>query len=131
MNKITMNKITALVLVLATAGVASGPALAQSEPADNTRSNQTDASNRTITADSQKENATDRALVRRIRKSIIADKGLSTYAHNVKIVAVNGQVTLNGVVRSDDEKSKVGEMAQQAAGTQNVVNDLKVASPSS
>jgi osmotically-inducible protein OsmY len=100
-------------------------------PADNTKSNQTDASNRQATADDQKENDTDRALVQRIRKSLMADKGLSTYAHNVKIVSIDGQVTLNGVVRSDDEKSKVAGLAEEAAGKQHVVNDLKVAPPKS
>ncbi|MDP8984444.1 MAG: BON domain-containing protein [Pseudomonadota bacterium] len=96
-------------------------------PADNTKSNQTDQSNRQVTADSQKENAADRGLVQRIRKNLMAEKDLSTYAHNVKIVAVGGQVTLNGVVRSDEEKQKVERLAQEVAGKQNVVNDLKVA----
>jgi hyperosmotically inducible periplasmic protein len=98
-------------------------------PADNTKSNQTDTSNREVTPDSQKENDIDRGLVQRIRKSLMADKDLSTYAHNVKVVSINGQVTLNGVVRSDDEKSKVAGMAEEVAGKRNVVNDLKVAPP--
>jgi hyperosmotically inducible periplasmic protein len=100
-------------------------------PADNTKSNQTDASNREVTADTQKENDTDRGLVQRIRKSLMADKDLSTYAHNVKVISINGQVTLNGVVRSDDEKSKVAGLAEEVAGKQHVVNDLKVAPPKS
>lgn len=100
-------------------------------PADNTKSNQTDASNREVTADTQKENDTDRALVQRIRKSLMADKDLSMYAHNVKVISVNGQVTLNGVVRSDDEKSKVAGLAEEVAGKQHVVDDLKVAPPKS
>lgn len=100
-------------------------------PADNTKSNQTDPSDRGVTADTQKENNTDRGLVQQIRKSLMADKDLSTYAHNVKVVSVNGQVTLNGVVRSDDEKSKVAGLAEEVAGKQNVVNDLKVAPPKS
>jgi hypothetical protein len=33
----------------------------------------------------------------------MADKSLSTYAHNVKIISQNGTVTLKGPVRSDDE----------------------------
>lgn len=103
---------------------------AQTAP-DNTKANQTDPSNRQMTADSQKENETDRGLAQRIRKSIVADKGLSTYAHNVKIVAINGQVTLNGVVRSDEERAKVASLAVEVAGKQNVVNDLKVAPPKS
>jgi hyperosmotically inducible periplasmic protein len=95
-------------------------------PADNTGSNK-DASNRTGTADDQKENATDLALTQNIRKGVMADKSLSTYAHNVKIVAVNGTVTLNGVVRSDEEKNAVQQIAVQAAGNDHVINDLKVA----
>jgi osmotically-inducible protein OsmY len=95
-------------------------------PADNTKSNQTDPSNKEVTADDQKENATDRGIVSRIRKSLMAEKNLSTYAHNVKIVAVDGHVTLNGVVRSDEEKRKVASLAEEVAGKENVVNDLKV-----
>src|SRR5271170_1501986 len=90
----------AALIMLQSAGAQAVP------PADNTKSNQTDASNREVTADSQKENETDRGLVQRIRKTLMADKDLSTYAHNVKVVSINGQVTLNGVARSDDEKSK-------------------------
>jgi hyperosmotically inducible protein len=111
----------AALIALHTAGAQTVP------PADNTKSNQTDASNREVTADSQKENETDRGLVSRIRKSLMADKDLSTYAHNVKIVAIGGKVTLNGVVRSDEEKKKVASLAEEVAGKQNVVNDLKVA----
>jgi hyperosmotically inducible protein len=113
----------AALVMLQSAGAQTVP------PADNSKSNQTDPSNRDVTADSQKENDTDRDLVQRIRKSLIADKELSTYAHNVKIVSTNGQVTLNGVVRSDDEKSKVADLAAEVAGKQHIVNDLKVAPP--
>jgi hyperosmotically inducible protein len=115
----------AALVMLQSAGAQTVP------PADNTKSNQTDASNQAVTADDQKENDTDRGLVQRIRKSLMADKDLSTYAHNVKVISVNGQVTLNGVVRSDDEKSKVASVAQEVAGKQHVVNDLKVAPPKS
>ena len=100
-------------------------------PADNTKTNRTDATNREVTADSQKENDADRGMVQRIRKSLMSDKELSTYAHNVKIVSSNGQVTLNGVVRSDDEKKKVAALAEEVAGRQHVINDLKVAPPKS
>ena len=105
---------------------------AQTAPAaDNTKSNQIDASNQAVTPDNQKENDADRRLVQRIRKHLMADKDLSTYAHNVKIVSINGQVTLNGVVRSDEEKSKLAGVAEQVAGKEHVVNDLKVAPPKS
>ena len=57
-----------------------------------------------MTADQQKENAADRDLTKKIRQAVVGDKSLSTYAHNVKIVAQNGQVTLKGPVRSDAGK---------------------------
>jgi len=96
-------------------------------PADNTKSNKLDPSNTAATADAQKDNAGDRTITQRIRKSLVTDKSLSTYAHNVKIVSVDGTVTLNGVVRSEDEKSAVEAKAVSVAGQGNVVNDLKVA----
>src|SRR3984893_11206434 len=111
----------AALIALQTAGEQTVP------PADNAKSNQTGASNREVTADAQKENETDRGLVSRIRKSLMAERDLSTYAHNVKIVPIGGQVTLNGVVRSDEEKRKVARLAEEIAGKQNVVNDWKVA----
>lgn len=116
-------------VLLAALGASFGNlAVAQSPsvPADNTKTNQLDPSSRNVTADSQNENLSDRTLTQKIRQSVIADKSLSTYAHNVKIVAENGTVTLNGVVRSDAEKSSVAMKAAAVAGKEHVVNDLKV-----
>jgi len=79
------------------------------------------------TADQQKSNSTDRDLVQKIRKSIMADKSLSTYAHNVKIIAQDGKVTLRGPVRTDDEKQSVEAKATEVAGSGNVTNDIEVA----
>jgi len=95
-------------------------------PADNTRSNSTDPSNRSATADSQSNDKGDLTITQSIRKSLMADDSLSTYAHNVKVVTVNGHVTLNGVVRSDQEKTNVEAKAASVVGQGNVVNDLKV-----
>ncbi len=99
--------------------------------ADNTRTNKTDPANAAVTADSQKNDSQDLALTRTIRKAVIADKSLSTYAHNIKIVAVHGTVTLNGVVRSEEERTKVLGIAKNAIGQGQVVDDLKVAPPKS
>ena len=57
----------------------------------------------------------------------MADSTLSTYAHNVKIVAVNGKVTLNGVVRTAQEKDVVYQKAEALAGRGTVSNELTVA----
>ena|ERR1700740_1117795 len=79
------------------------------------------------TADQQKVNPTDRDLAKRIRAAIVGDKSLSTYAHNVKIVAQDGKVTLKGPVRSEEEKSAIEAKATEVAGAGNVVNQLEVA----
>jgi hyperosmotically inducible periplasmic protein len=54
------------------------------------------------------------------------DKSLSTYGHNVKIVAQHGKVTLRGPVHSDDEKIIIKKYAQKIAGDGNVTDELTV-----
>jgi len=93
---------------------------------DNTKVNQRDKSNLEPTADQQKENRPDRDLTRDIRHSLMQDKSLSTYAHNVKIIAQNGMVTLRGPVRSEEEKTVVEAKATQIAGKDNVTSQLEV-----
>jgi BON domain len=57
----------------------------------------------------------------------IADKGLSSYAHNVKVITRDGKVTLRGPVRSSGEKKTVELKAAEVAGAGNVINRLSVA----
>jgi hyperosmotically inducible periplasmic protein len=123
-----MNKPTMAALILST--MVAGPhviAQTSSVAPDNSKSNKVDASNGMATADAQTNTAADVDLTKRIRQSIMADKSLSTYAHNVKIVTVNGSVTLNGVVRSQGEKSSIEMKATNIAGTSRVTDDLKIA----
>jgi osmotically-inducible protein OsmY len=107
-------------------GSSAGDSTGKSVAPDNTKSNQA-PSNMSQTADKQLNNATDIDLTRRIRLSLTDDKDLSTYAHNVKIVTANGTVTLNGVVRTDDEKAEIGTKAASVVGKDHVVNEIKVA----
>jgi hyperosmotically inducible periplasmic protein len=79
------------------------------------------------TADQQSEATSDRMLTKKIRQSIVADKSLSTYAHNVKIIAKDGMVTLKGPVQSEDEKSAIASKAAEVAGSPDkVTNKLTV-----
>jgi osmotically-inducible protein OsmY len=80
---------------------------AQQPPPDNSKTNKRDRDKNSPTADRQKMNATDRDLTKRVRSAIMDDKSLSTYAHNIKIVAQDGKVTLKGPVRSEEEKSAI------------------------
>lgn len=99
---------------------------AQTAP-DNTKVNTRDRAPRAVTADQQKDNAGDREITRKIRQSLIKDKTLSSYAHNVKVIAQGGQVTLKGPVRSDEEKHTVESKAIEVAGTGHVTNQMSVA----
>ena len=94
--------------------------------ADNTKVNQRDKNKAEPTADQQKENQPDRELARQIRRSIVQDKSLSSYAHNVKIIAQNGVVTLKGPVRSDEEKTAVEAKASEIAGADKLTSQLEV-----
>lgn len=103
------------------------PAVAQnSTPPDNTKMNKGDASKGAVTADQAKNNKSDREIMSAIRKSIVDDKQLSTYAHNVKIVAQHGQVTLKGPVHSEDERKAIEAKAADVAGADHVSNQITV-----
>src|SRR5205823_12577950 len=92
-------------------------AAAQQTPApDNTKVNQRDRTDNSTTADQQKENRSDRELARQIRRAIVKDKSLSTYAHNVKVVVQNGTGTLKGPVRSEEDKKAIEGKAAEVAG---------------
>jgi hyperosmotically inducible periplasmic protein len=80
----------------------------------------------TRTADNQKENTQDRQITQKIRRSITADKTLSTYAHNVKIITQGGEVTLKGPVQSDNEKQTIASKAADVVGAEKVNNQLTV-----
>jgi len=90
---------------------------------DNTKVNKRDRSADEATADQQKVNMTDRELTKKIRQSVMADKSLSTYAHNVKIISQNGAVTLKGPVKSEEEKKALVEKAVAVAGSADKVTD--------
>jgi hyperosmotically inducible protein len=79
-----------------------------------------------VTADTQSNAATDRATAAQIRKAIIADKDLSTYAHNVKVIVTDGAVTLKGPVKSDDEKQKVAADVASVVPADKVTNQLTI-----
>jgi osmotically-inducible protein OsmY len=109
--------------LLTCVGIAPASAQQESTPApDNTKVNKGNQP----TADQGKNNATDRDLMQKIRKAIVDDANLSSYAHNIKVIAQNGKVTLKGPVRSEEEKVTVEQKAAEIAGASNVTNELTV-----
>ena len=99
----------------------------QTTPPDNTKVNQRDKDSSQPTASKQKENQADREITQKIRQSITHDKTLSSYARNVKIVTQNGNVTLRGPVRSDEEKKTIEAKANEVAGADHVKSELQIA----
>ena len=96
------------------------PALAQAP--DNSGQNKAQSP----TADNQSNAKSDRETTAQIRKAILADKGLSTYAHNVKIVVQGGKVTLKGPVHSDEERQKVITDAGSVVSAGQIADQLTV-----
>jgi hyperosmotically inducible protein len=73
-------------------------------------------------------NAADIDLTRKIRRALMDDKSLSTYAHNVKIITRDGMVTLRGPVRAEDERLTIELKAVEIAGKDHVISQLTIAS---
>ena len=96
--------------------------LAHAQQPDNSAQNKAQSP----TADKQTNAQGDRDITKQIRKAIVADKDLSTYGHNVKIITMNGAVTLKGPVKSDDEKQKIATDAASVVSADKITNDLMV-----
>jgi sporulation protein YlmC with PRC-barrel domain len=94
---------------------------------DNTAQNIRDRDTNSVTPLDQGNNQADINITAQIRKDIIATQGMSMNAKNVKIITTNGHVTLRGPVNSEDEKSQIGDIANQIAHVGNVDNQLEVA----
>lgn len=113
-------------LLLAGSGCSNQNATETKRQPDNTGVNERDRANSTVTPMDQAENEADRGVSQRIRQAIVADDGLSTNAHNIKIVTAGGLVTLRGPVNTVQEKSSIEAKVQQIAGVARVDNQLEV-----
>jgi len=122
-----VSALTIASMISVSPAVAQEGDMQQAPATDNTRLNKRDRDKAQPTADQQKENRSDRDLTKQVRRALVKDKSLSTYAHNVKIISRDGKVTLKGPVRSEDEKQAVEAKAIEVAGQGNVTNDIHVA----
>ena len=124
---ININRSTWTLLLLSSLlGIGGLSAQQSAAPADNTTVNQRDRNPNEPTADQQKNTPSDRDITKQIREAIVKDKSLSTYAHNAKIITQNGQVTLKGPVRSDEEKRAIEAKATEIVGENKVTNELDI-----
>ncbi len=107
----------------ATAGATPG---APANPNADNSANNAGSNSRGLTAGDQSNSAADVKITAQIRQAVMADKGLSFMAKNVKIITINGKVTLKGPVKSDQERSAIEVAAKRIAGDAQVDNQIEV-----
>jgi hypothetical protein len=96
---------------------------------ENTERNVRDSNNTTLTPEDQKETPADRNITAAIRRAIVRKKSLSLDAHNVKIITIDGVVTLRGPVKNSAEKNKLQAIAEKTKGVKQVDNQLEIKTP--
>jgi hyperosmotically inducible protein len=93
---------------------------------NNTAINKRDRSQDAITPLDQSAKESDRKITQLIRRTLVEDNSLSTDAKNIKIITINGKVTLRGPVRSDREKMQIADKTRQVQGVAVIDNQLEV-----
>jgi hyperosmotically inducible periplasmic protein len=120
----------ALTLILTSALLGVGTlTMAQDSPPvapDNSAVNARDRAPGAMTAGQQSNAKSDVEITREIRRAVVKDHSLSMLAHNVKIVSANGNVTLRGPVKTEEEKTAIASKAQAIAGAGKVDDQLEV-----
>ena len=94
-------------------------------PPDNTKVNKRDTNSAALTPMDQGNGETDLRITQQIRQAVMADGSLSFTAKNVKIITMNGSVTLRGPVNTAAERSAIEAAARKVAGAQ-VDNQIEV-----
>ena len=95
---------------------------------DNTGKNVRDRSDASLTPGDQGGSESDRETTQRIRHALTSNDQLSTDAKNIKIVTLNGKVTLRGPVNSPEEKNTIDSIVKSNGGT-SVDDQLEVKPP--
>ena len=129
MKQITLTLLLAVGFTLS--GIAEEKPIANEQstdntPADNTAKNERDRSGDTKTSGDQSNSPEDIKITAAIRRALVGDKSLSITAKNVKIITVNGVVTLRGPVNNANEKASISKLAQSASGKAKIDNQLEV-----
>jgi hyperosmotically inducible protein len=92
--------------------------------ADNTGKNERDRSSAALTPGNQGESEADRTVTQKVRQGVMDNDALSTTGKNVKIITVDGVVTLRGPVKTEQEKATIASIAQRVNGVKRVDNQL-------
>ena len=112
-------------LTVVLGGAPTGASAAEHD-ADNTGKNVRDRDDQSLTPTDQGGSQADRDVTAKVRKAVVEDDSLSTNAHNVKIITVDGVVTLRGPVKSAGEKASIAAKAKRVAGVKRVDDQLEI-----
>jgi len=93
---------------------------------DNSKVNERDASQDELTAEDQGNSKHDTGLTQQIRQQVVKHPSFSTDAKNIKIISVNGIVTLKGPVETQKEKNEIETIAAKVAGASHVMSQIEV-----
>lgn len=111
----------------APASESSNKASAPNVAADNTKKNEGDQGASALTPGDQAENAVDRTITQQIRQVVVKEDDLSSDGKNVKIITVDGVVTLRGPVQNAQEKVLIAAAARRVEGVKRVDDQLEIA----
>jgi len=75
----------------------------------------------------QAEKEADRAITQQIRQQVFKEDALSKDAKEVRIVTVDGVVTLRGPVQTEAERKEIDSVAKCIEGVKRVDNQLEIA----
>jgi osmotically-inducible protein OsmY len=96
-----------------------------SRHADNSAINQADGAV-ALTPLSQGSGTADIQETARVRRAIIADRSMSIDAQNIKIITLNGRLTLRGTVDSVAEQQRIDALTRNTIGSQPLDDQLNV-----
>ena len=114
-----------IVLSLLSSVTLAGIAVSEDPNADNTGKNTRDRNDQTQTPTDQSNSPADIKISADIRKMVVSDDSLSMTAKNVKIITVDGAVTLRGPVETQKEKAAIESHAKHA-GAKKITNELEI-----
>jgi osmotically-inducible protein OsmY len=77
-----------------------------------------------LTADQHSMGGRDTDISGQIRRELMKQDNVSTYGQNIKIITINGKVTLKGAVRDLNEKNVVLTHARNLADVINVTDEI-------
>jgi hyperosmotically inducible protein len=127
--KLRRNEMRWLIAVVAFANIVTSVHASQKAAKyspDNSSANQRILDANGLTAQNQSNTGKDIDVTARIRKELVSDKSLSTYAKNVKIIVLENGITLKGPVNTVAERDRIVNVAYGIAPQMKIYNQMTV-----